>query len=211
MFTGLIEEIGTLVEARAFAGGRRFRVSAPGIAAELAPGESVACNGVCLTVERCAQGAFTTAAVHETLRRTTAGRWRRGSRLHLERALRADGRFGGHLVQGHVDGMGRVVQAGRLRSEFALTVRVPAALRRYLVAKGSLAVEGVSLTIGELRGDACRLYLIPETYARTRLAHLKPGEPVNLEVDLTAKYIEALLPARDRDRRGAPPITGVEA
>jgi riboflavin synthase len=211
MFTGLIEEIGTLIEARAFAGGRRLRVSAPGIAGGLAPGESVACNGVCLTVERCDAGAFTVAAVHETLRRTTAGRWRRGSRLHLERAMRADGRFGGHLVQGHVDGMGRVVRAGRLGSEFALTVRVPAALRRYLVAKGSLAVEGVSLTVGELHGDACRLYLVPETCARTRLALLLPGEPVNLEVDLTAKYIEALLPARVRDRREATRVTGDEA
>jgi riboflavin synthase len=211
MFTGLIEEIGTVIEARAVAGGRRFRVSAPGIARELTPGESVACNGVCLTVERCADGAFTTTAVQETLRRTTAGRWRHGSRLHLERALRADGRLGGHLVQGHVDGIGRVVQAGSLRSEFALTVRVPAALRRYLVAKGSLAVDGVSLTIGELRGDACRLFLIPETRVRTRLAHVRPGEPVNLEVDITAKYIEALLPARDRERRGAAPMTGDEA
>lgn len=211
MFTGLVEEIGTLIEARAVVGGRRFRVSAPGIARELASGESVACNGVCLTVERCADGVFTAAAVQETLRRTTAGRWRRGSRLHLERALRADGRLGGHLVQGHVDGVGRIVQAGRLRGEFALTVRVPVALRRYLVAKGALAVDGVSLTIGELRGDACRIYLIPETCARTRLARARPGELVNLEVDLTAKYIEALLPARDRERRGATPITGDEA
>lgn len=198
MFTGLIEETGVLLEARAFAGGRRLRVEAPGIAAMLQTGDSVACHGVCLTAEAidARAGAFTAAAVEETLRRTTAGEWRRGTRLHLERALRADGRLGGHIVQGHVDGLGRVLSAERRGGGRRITLRLPAELARYIVAKGSLAVDGVSLTVGARRGAVCELHLIPETLARTELGRLRPGARVNLEVDILAKYAESLLSAR---------------
>jgi riboflavin synthase len=196
MFTGLIEEIGTLREVRPFAGGRRFRIGAGRLLGDLAAGDSIACDGVCLTVEETGPETFVVAAVAESLRRTTAGRWQRGRRIHLERALRAGDRLGGHWVQGHVDGLGSVLRAGREGKDFALGVRLPRELCRYVVAKGSLAVDGVSLTVGELHGTTCRLFLIPETLARTHLGALRPGEPVNLEVDLLAKYVESLLPQR---------------
>ncbi|MBM3316521.1 MAG: riboflavin synthase [Candidatus Eisenbacteria bacterium] len=202
MFTGLIEEIGTLLETRAFPGGRRLRFSAPATAGGLSAGDSIACNGVCLTVEAsdARAGRFAAAAVAETLRRTTAGGWRPGARIHLERALRADGRLGGHWVQGHVDGLGRVVRCGRRGQDQTLAIAVPAGLARYLAAKGSLAVDGVSLTVGALRGAICELYIVPETCARTLLARLRPGARVNLEVDILAKYTEALLSARGAAR-----------
>jgi riboflavin synthase len=195
MFTGLIEEIGSVLEVRASASGRRIRIRAPGIAAQAVAGESIACNGVCLTIETpdAEAGTFAVSAVIETLRCTTAGRWRRGTELHLERALRADGRLGGHIVQGHVDGLGRVLVAGRRGAEVVLGIALPRGLCRYVVAKGSLAIEGVSLTVGRIRGARAEFYLIPETCARTRLARLRPGEPVNLEMDVLAKHMEALL------------------
>jgi riboflavin synthase len=195
MFTGLIEELATLVAAEPFAGGARFRVRSGLTADQLATGDSVALDGVCLTVERIdeAAGEFVVAAVPETLRRTTAGIWRRGRRLHLERALAANARLGGHLVQGHVDGIGRVLRAGAEGREFVVRILVPPELRRYVVPKGSIAIDGISLTVGEARRDGCRVYVIPETLTRTRVATYRPGERVNLEVDLVAKYVESLL------------------
>jgi riboflavin synthase len=164
------------------------------MASQLHPGESVAVNGVCLTAEGVdgAKGTFTVAAVAETLRRTTAAGWRRGTHVHLERAVRAADRLGGHLVQGHVDGVARVVRAGREGRDFVLALAIPEALRRYVADKGALAVDGISLTVGGVTGGLCRLYIIPETLSRTLVAGYRPGTRVNIEMDLVAKYVESL-------------------
>ncbi len=193
MFTGLIDEIGSVVGVRPFAGGTRLEIAAA-MASEIRPGDSVAVSGVCLTAETvdATAGTFTAAAVPETLQRTTASGWRRGTRLHLERALLATDRLGGHLVQGHVDGVARVVRSGPERGNHVLAIAIPEALRRYVVTKGALAVDGISLTVGALRGGLCRLYIVPETLARTLVAGYRPGTRVNVEVDLVAKYVESL-------------------
>lgn len=204
MFTGIVEEVARIAQIQAFRGGRRFRVEAS-CAGAVHPGDSVSLSGVCLTVEtprsgtgmaetrRSSTGMLTVSAVEETLRRTTAGRWRPGSRVHLERALQAAGRLGGHLVQGHVDAVARIVRAGREGREFVLCLRLPAAFRQYVVVKGSLAVDGVSLTVGALSGGLCRLYIIPETLERTLIGSYRPGGQVNLEVDVVAKYVESMM------------------
>jgi riboflavin synthase len=194
MFTGLVEEIGRVVALRPFQGGARVTIAAA-MAPEVGPGDSVAVSGVCLTAERVdpSAGTFTAAAVAETLRRTTAGSWRAGTRVHLERALRAGDRLGGHFVQGHVDAVANVVWAGREGGEHVLAIAIPGALRGYVVAKSSLAIDGVSLTVGALRGGLCRLYIIPETLARTLVGGYRAGTRVNIEVDPVAKYVESLL------------------
>jgi len=203
MFTGLIEEIGRLVAVRPCAAGARLVIAAR-LAPEVRPGDSVAVHGVCLTAEQidAAASTFTVVAVAETLRRTTAGEWRRGTRLHLERALLATDRLGGHMVQGHVDGVASVVRAGREGSDHVLALAIPEALRRYVVVKGALAVDGISLTVGALRGGLCRLYIVPETLARTLVAGYRPGTRVNIEVDLVAKYVESLSGDRTAAGRG---------
>jgi riboflavin synthase len=194
MFTGLIQATGTLREARAFAGGRRFVIEAGAIVAGLRPGDSIACDGICLTVEEVdpAAATFRVAAVAATLRRTTAGAWRRGHRVHLEPALAAGDRLGGHWVQGHVDGVARIVRAARVRGAFELWCQPPATLARYIVGQGSLALDGVSLTVASRRGALFAVALVPETLARTRLGALRAGDRVNLEVDLLAKYVESI-------------------
>ena len=198
MFTGLIEETGTVREARVFAGGRRFVIEAPALAEGLRIGDSIACDGVCLTVEGSdpAAGTFRVAAVEATLRRTTAGGWGRGRRVHLERALAAGDRLGGHWVQAHVDGVARVVRIVRAGGGRELWLQPPASLARYIAAQGSLALDGVSLTVAARRGPLCVVALVPETLARTRLGACRPGDRVNLEVDLIAKYVESLGAAR---------------
>ncbi len=201
MFTGIIESVAKVESVQPYAGGRRLTFSA-GCADEIGAGDSVALDGICLTAESGERpaGQFVVSAVEETLRRSTATEWRRGTRVHLERALPANGRFDGHIVQGHVDGVGSVLRAGREGSDWVLTLHLDAALRRYVVEKGSLAVNGVSLTVGSLRGGQSRLYIIPETLSRTCIGEYQPGRRVNLEVDLVAKYVESLLGSRGSRR-----------
>jgi riboflavin synthase len=198
MFTGLIEEIGVVRETPRCLGGLRLRIAAPRTVADLSCGDSVACDGVCLTVEDvdAQAGVFAATAVEATLRRTTVGLWRRGHRLHLERALAVGDRLGGHWVQGHVDGVARILRAGRGGRGFELWLRVPAALERYIVPQGSLAVDGVSLTVAARRGSRCGVALVPETLERTRLGAGRPGDRVNLEVDPLARIVESLLTGR---------------
>jgi riboflavin synthase len=195
MFTGLVADLGTVTAVDATADGVRLAVRTA-LAGDLREGDSVAVNGVCLTATRIAGDHFAADVMHETLRRSSLAEVDRGAGVNLELALRASDRLGGHVVQGHVDGLG-TVRAVR-EDGFARVVEIaaPAELLRYVVERGSIAVDGVSLTVAELSGDAFSVSLIPETLERTNLGDATPGTPVNLEVDVLAKYVEKLVAAR---------------
>ena len=196
MFTGLIQELGTVEELAETPDGVRLTITA-GCAGDLAEGDSVAVNGVCLTATRVAAGSFGADVMHETLRRSALRVVAPGARVNVELALRAADRMGGHVVQGHVDGTGRVVRA--VDDGFARLVTVAPddpALLRYVVEKGSIAVDGVSLTVASLDSETFTVSLIPETLQRTSLGAAAPGTPVNLEVDVLAKYVEKLVASR---------------
>jgi riboflavin synthase len=194
MFTGLVADLGTVEAVDATADGVRVAV-ATRLADELREGDSVAVNGVCLTATRIAGGAFAADVMHETLRRSSLAEVAAGSPVNLELPLRASDRLGGHVVQGHVDGVGSVREL--CEEGFARVVTIAAApeLLRYVVEKGSIAVDGVSLTVAGVGPDAFSVSLIPETLERTNLGTAAPGQPVNLEVDVLAKYVEKLVGA----------------
>ncbi len=194
MFTGLIAEMGEVTAIERDGEGARMRI-ATRLAGELAPGDSIAVNGVCLTATGVHDGQFAAEAIAETLRRSALDGLRPGARVNLELALRADGRLGGHVVQGHVDGTGTV---GETREEgFSRVLRIDCepGVERYLVEKGSVAVDGVSLTVSALCEDGFEVSLIPETLQRTNLGEASVGDRVNLEVDVLAKHIERLMEA----------------
>lgn len=195
MFTGLIQELGTIEELRPDNGGVRLTVSAR-LAGELHQGDSVAVNGVCLTATAVNEGTFAAEVMNETLTRSSLAAAEPGTRVNLELPLRAGEPLGGHIVQGHVDGMGRVAQASE--DGFARRVRVTAepAVLRYVVPKGSITVDGVSLTVVEVDDRSFTVSLIPETLARTNLGAAHDGTKVNLEVDIVAKYVEKLVSSR---------------
>lgn len=192
MFTGLVEATGIVAGVDAVGEGARLSVSTP-LAAELADGDSVAVNGVCLTARGASADSFAADVMAETLRRSSLGPLVAGDAVNLELPVRAGGRLGGHVVQGHVDGVGTV--AARTDEGFARVVRVaaPERLLRYVVEKGSIAIDGVSLTVSAVDGEALEVSLIPETLERTTLGALAPGRTVNLEVDVLAKYVEKLM------------------
>lgn len=192
MFTGIVEELGTVSALEP-----RFEVACPRASSSAAIGDSIAVNGVCLTVvDRPSEGlAFDLST--ETLSRTSLGRLTIGDPVNLERPMAADGRFGGHIVQGHVDGVGTVVDLGAEAGGATLVVSVPEPLRRYVVEKGSLAIDGVSLTVARNRDGAVAIALIPHTLENTTLGGAQPGDPVNLEVDVIAKYVESMLEWRN--------------
>jgi len=192
MFTGLIEELGRIKAREASAeGGARLVIEA-GFVDELAAGDSVAVNGVCLTAVDPSSGVFAADAMGVTLDRSSLGDLEVGSVVNLERALRADGRLGGHIVQGHVDGVGVVSATRSDGNALVVTVGCAAELLRYMVPKGSIAVDGVSLTLAEVHEDGFDVWLIPETQERTRIGQAELGMRVNLEVDILAKYVEKL-------------------
>lgn len=193
MFTGLVAARGRVLGVRREAAGALLTVSAEGLDEDLAGGESIAVNGVCLTATRVEGFTFGADVLSETLRRSSLGALAEGDEVNLERALRAQDRLGGHFVQGHVDGVGEIEHVGG--GELALAVRIaaPVELLRYVVEKGSIAVDGVSLTVAEIDAGAFVVALIPETLERTTLGSLEPGRRVNLEVDVLAKYVERLV------------------
>ena len=200
MFTGIVEELGEVVHLAAGAESARITVRGPVVTADARRGASIAVNGICLTVVDLGgtpTDRFTADVMLETLRRTSLAGLGAGTRVNLERPMPADGRFGGHVVQGHVDGVGTVL--GRTPGDRWEVVRIglPPALARYVVEKGSIAVDGVSLTVASVddgpEGSSFTVSLIPETLARTTLGLRAPGEPVNLEVDVLAKYVERML------------------
>ena len=192
MFTGIIRELGLVVSAQETGGGVRLRVQARQTADAATPGDSVAVNGCCLTVTAVADGALDFDAVPETLARTTLGGLDQGAEVNLEPALRAGEPLGGHFVQGHVDGRGRVAAIDREGGGARLRLELPTELLRYCVEKGSIAIDGVSLTIAALRDDGVEIALVPFTLEHTTLAALRAGDEVNVEVDLLAKYAERL-------------------
>jgi riboflavin synthase len=192
MFTGLVADLGHVARVDRTADGVRLTVESP-LARELGEGDSVAVNGVCLTAVGICGDRFGADVMHETLRRSSLGDVDEGGRVNLELALRADARLGGHMVQGHVDGVGAV--AGVREEGFArvVTIEAPPDLLRYVVEKGSIAVDGVSLTVAEVGDATFAVSLIPETLQRTNLGSAAPGTPVNLEVDILAKYVEKIV------------------
>jgi riboflavin synthase len=214
VFTGIVEELGEVVALEEFGDSARLTVRGPLVTAGAAAGDSIAINGVCLTVtgvgragHNSADGTFSADVMGETLGRSSLGALSRGSAVNLERPMPLGGRLGGHLVQGHVDGTGTIVERragagrsggvvppGQARDRWdVVRISIPPSLARYVVEKGSIAVDGISLTISALGGDWIEVSLIPETLARTTLGLKQPGDVVNLEVDMIAKYVERLL------------------
>jgi riboflavin synthase len=192
VFTGLVADLGTVSDVAATADGVRLRV-ATSLAAELAEGDSVAVNGVCLTAVSADAEGFTAEVMNETLRRSSLAEVASGRRVNLELPLRAQDRLGGHVVQGHVDGVGAVSAVEDDGFARVVTIEAPPGLLRYVVEKGSIAVDGVSLTVASVSPDTFAVSLIPETLERTNLGAAAPGTPVNLEVDVLAKYVEKLV------------------
>lgn len=192
MFTGLIEDVGVIEDARESAAGRELRVKS--VFSGLAEGESIALDGVCLTVRAHGDGWFTVAAVLTTLGRTDIASWGVGTRVNLERAMRADARLGGHIVQGHVDGVGVVESTAAAGDARLVNVRVPRELFELMVPHGSIAVDGVSLTVNDLlEGGVVQLSLIEYTLMHTTLGDLRAGSRVHIEADVIGKYVRHLL------------------
>ena len=192
MFTGLVQDIGSVESVEGGADGARLRIATT-LGPEIGLGDSIAVNGVCLTATEADAGGFATEAMNQTLEVTVIGALAAGARVNLELATRADERLGGHIVQGHADGSGTVTQI--TEDGFARRVRVelPEDLLRYVVDKGSVALNGVSLTVATLGDTWVEVSLIPETLERTNLGSAAPGDPLNVEVDVVAKYVERLL------------------
>jgi len=188
MFTGLIEAVGDVSGVSPAPSGLRLRIRTQ-LASELQPGESVAVNGVCLTATSCSDSEMSAEIGPETARVTTLGRLEPGGKVNLERAVRADGRFGGHFVQGHVDGTGRVDALRTDGDSNWITVGIPSALEPFLILKGSVAVDGVSLTVARLGEASIDVMIIPFTWAHTTLSSLRVGDRVNLECDMVGKYV----------------------
>ncbi|MBM3678256.1 MAG: riboflavin synthase [Actinobacteria bacterium] len=197
MFTGIVREIGKVAEVHGEHGGSRLVVEAPLTAASVAIGDSIAIDGVCLTAVAVSPPTVAFQAVPETLRRTGLGRLHAGRAVNVEPALRAGDALGGHLVQGHVDGVGRVESVEWEGDGLRVFVAAPPEILRYCVEKGSITVDGVSLTVAEVGGDSFGVALVPHTLRATTFSDLAPGREVNLEVDVIAKYVEKLLPAAD--------------
>jgi riboflavin synthase len=194
MFTGIVREVATIAEVSGGEGGVALEIDAPVTAPMVEAGGSVAVNGVCLTAERVDGTRLSFHAVPETLSRTTIRALARGSTVNLEPALRAGDSMGGHIVQGHVDGIGSVRTVSAEGDGLRVVIEASRETLRYCVEKGSITVEGVSLTVAELHDDGFGIALIPHTLSETTLSGLVPGQRVNLEVDVLAKYVERLLP-----------------
>lgn len=196
MFTGIVETTGVLTSVEETESGVRIKVSAPGLDGPVSEGESIAVDGICLTVAAVGDHGWEADVMRVTRETTTLGSAEAGRRVNLERALRADSRLGGHMVQGHVDGVGTLIERNSGPEWEDFTFRLPASLLRYTVSKGSIAIDGVSLTVARLDGDRVTVSLIPTTLAVTTLGERTKGDDVNIEVDVIGKYVERLLEGR---------------
>ena len=193
MFTGLVEEVGCVEKLEQLTDAVRLTVHGPLVTSDAAPGDSIAVDGVCLTVVDKLPEGFTADVMQETLNRSRLGSYEVGSRVNLERALAAGARLGGHLVQGHVDGVGELLSRTPSEHWEVLRFALPADLARYVVEKGSIAINGTSLTVSAVGEDFLEVSLIPTTLADTTFGEMAVGEPVNLEVDVVAKYVEKMV------------------
>ena len=194
MFTGIVEELGSVQAVTDLGDAARLSIAGPAVTVDARPGDSIAVNGVCLTVVDIVDGAFTADVMLETLRRSSLGSVVPGSPVNLERAARVDSRLGGHIMQGHVDGVATVRTVEPTENWTTVSFALPSDLARYVVEKGSIAVDGVSLTVVHVDDESFSVSLIPTTLAHTTLGTRRPGDVVNIEVDVIAKYVERLLP-----------------
>lgn len=193
MFTGIIEELGEISRLEKNAAGAKIRVAARVVTEGTNEGDSIAVNGVCLTALNVNADGFTADVSRETLDRSTLGKLKTGTKVNLERAVTPQTRLGGHIVQGHVDSRGRFVAAVQNGDFWTVRIAFPREIGQYLVYKGSISVEGISLTIAALKDDYFEIAVIPKTWELTNLSTLKPGDEVNLEADVIAKYVERIL------------------
>ena len=195
MFTGLVATVGRITGREEFEKGMRFRLSVPGFADRLEEGESVAIDGVCHTVFGVdgAEGSFSFESIRTTLSRTTLGSFEPGREVNLERAIRAGDPMGGHIVQGHVDGTGELTEVESAGETVFLRVRLPEEVRRLTVLYGSIAIDGISLTVNRLEGDVAEVAIIPYTFQHTNVGRLRSGSQVNIEADMIGKYVDRLL------------------
>jgi riboflavin synthase len=195
MFTGIVEEVGKIAKIEQRGENRRITISAQNTPKELHTGHSVAVSGVCLTALDIKPKSFCADLAPETWVRTSFSRIHEGALVNLELPMKADGRFGGHIVQGHVDGVGKLVNFERIADSenWWLHIEIPSELEKYTVFKGSISIEGISLTVAKLQGSRCTIAIIPHTVEMTNLGSLKSGDPVNLEADLIAKYVEKMM------------------
>jgi riboflavin synthase len=195
MFTGIVEEVGRVAHIETRGENRRITVVAERTPKELRTGDSVSVSGVCLTAVDLKPGSFSADLAPETWARTSFSRLREGALVNLELPMKADGRFGGHIVQGHVDGVGNLISFDRISDSenWWLQLELPGEVEKYTVFKGSIAIEGISLTVARIEGHHCTVAIIPHTVEMTNLRSLKPGDPLNLEADLIAKYVEKMM------------------
>lgn len=193
MFTGLIEEVGTLIGMRARDQGTELQIAAPGTAKHVSAGESIAVNGCCLTLTSCRSDCLNFDLLEETIARTNLHHLRQGSPVNLERALRADGRLGGHFVQGHVDCVAQIIAFDATEADFRLEVELAENARHYVASKGSIAVNGISLTVADVLPRSFAVWIIPYTKHHTNLDRATTGDLVNLEFDILAKYVERMV------------------
>ena len=194
MFTGIIEEVGQVAKIEQRGENRRMTIESHSASKELRTGDSIAVSGVCLTALNIKADSFSADLAPETWTRTSFSRIHEGALVNLELPMKADGRFGGHVVQGHVDGVGKLIALEQVADSenFWLRIEIPAEVERYTVLKGSICIEGISLTVAKLEGRECAVAVIPHTVEMTNLKSLKPGDPLNLEADLIAKYVEKM-------------------
>lgn len=193
MFTGIIEEVGKIQSIQKGTSSSVLSVQASEIMDDIHLGDSVAVNGVCLTVISISPSGFTADVMHETLNRSSLGNLRTGSPVNLERAMPANGRFGGHIVSGHIDGTGRVSDICRDDNAVWYTIKTPSSVLRYIIEKGSIAIDGISLTVAKVSKNSFRVSIIPHTVSRTTLSSCRVGDSVNLENDCIGKYVERLI------------------
>src|ERR1035438_8991231 len=195
MFTGIVEEVGKITKIAQRGENRRITVAAQNTPKELGSGHSVAVSGVCLTALDIQPTSFCADLAPETWARTSFSRIHEGALVNLELPMKADGRFGGHIVQGHVDGVGKLIGLDRIADSenWWLHIEMPREVEKYTVYKGSISIEGISLTVAKLEGGSCSIAIIPHTVEMTNLNSLQPGDPVNLEADLIAKYVEKMM------------------
>jgi riboflavin synthase len=193
MFTGIIEDIGTIAAIRSIGGGIRLRIEAQEVMPDLHSDDSIAIDGVCLTAVACSEHWFEVEAVEETLAKTTIGKWHVGRKVNLERSLRVGDRLGGHFVLGHVDSIGKIIRIEERKSSWIYVIEIPKEFLRYVISVGSIAINGVSLTVARVEQEEVFISIIPHTFQNTTFQHFRVGDSVNVEFDMIGKYIEKLM------------------